>query len=166
MRTRLPGMRHLEIYGLSETHSPATMCTDDELVARPGSVGRPLPCMEAMVVDESGDAVEAGGAGELWLRGSLVTTGYHADPTASAAAMRDGWFVTGDVARIDDEGYVWILDRTKDMINRGGHKVSSAEIERVLGEHPMVEEAAVVGVPDRTGGEAIAAVWRSALSET
>ena len=158
LRAALPQARLLEIYGLSETHSPSTMLLDHEFARHPGSVGRPLPCMEAKVVDEAGDTVAAGQPGELLVRGSLVTTGYHDDPAATASAIDEaGWFRTGDIARADAEGYVWVLDRAKDMINRGGHKVFSAEIERLLVAHPSVAEAAVVGVPERAGGEAVAA---------
>ena len=157
LRRRLPRMTLRDVYGLSETHSPATILLDHEFATKPGSVGRPLPCMEARVVDDHGDDAGAGQPGELWLRGSLVTTGYDGDPEATAEAIVDGWFRTGDLARIDGDGYVTILDRRKDMINRGGHKVYSAEVERVLREHPDVDDAAVVGVPDDVAGESVAA---------
>ncbi len=157
LRRRLPRMALRDIYGLSETHSPATMLFDEEFASRPGSVGRPLPCMEAKVVDATGAALAPDQPGELWLRGSLVTTGYDGDPEATAAAITEGWFHTGDLARIDAGGYVYILDRLKDMINRGGHKVFSAEVERVLREHPAVDDVAVVGVADAAAGEAVAA---------
>ncbi|MBW3626929.1 MAG: AMP-binding protein [Actinobacteria bacterium] len=157
LRRRLPHLSLRDVYGLSETHSPATILLDHEFADRPGSVGRPLPCMEARVVDDAGADLPPGEAGELLLRGSLVTTGYDRDPEATAAAIRDGWFRTGDVARIDADGYVSILDRHKDMINRGGHKVFSAEVERVLRDHPHVDDVAVVGVPDPVAGEAVAA---------
>jgi acyl-CoA synthetase (AMP-forming)/AMP-acid ligase II len=157
LRRRLPKMALRDIYGLSETHSPATILLDHEFAAKPGSVGRPLACMEARVVDERGVELAPGAAGELWLRGSLVTTGYEGDPEATAAAIADGWFRTGDIARIDTDGYVFILDRVKDMIDRGGHKVFSAEVERVLRDHHHIEDAAVVGVPDALAGEAVAA---------
>jgi acyl-CoA synthetase (AMP-forming)/AMP-acid ligase II len=155
LRERLPGVRLHDVYGLSETHSPGCIATDEDLRARPSSAGRPLDCMQAQV--RAGDRVlGAGEPGELWLRGSLVTTGYARDPAATAAAIVDGWFDTGDVARIDD-GYVTVLDRTKDMINRGGTKVFSAEVEELLRAHPAIEDAAVVGVPDALAGEAVAA---------
>ncbi len=157
LRRRLPHMALRDIYGLSETHSPATMLLDEEFEARPGSVGRPLPCMEAQVVDDAGAVLGPGQPGELWLRGSLVTTGYEGDPDATAAAITEGWFHTGDLARIDADGYVYILDRVKDMINRGGHKVFSAEVERVLVDHVAVDAAAVVGVADPVAGEAVVA---------
>lgn len=155
---RLPAMRTLEVYGLSETHSPATVLLDHEARRKPGSVGRPLPCMEAKVVDDGGAELGPGAAGELLVRGSLVTTGYLHAPEATATAIVDGWFRTGDVARRDAEGYVWILDRTKDMINRGGHKIFSAELERLLATHPAIREAAVLGMPDRAAGESVAVV--------
>ncbi len=166
LRRRLPAMALRDIYGLSETHSPATMLLDEEFAAKPGSVGRPLPCMEAQVLDDDGIARERQATGELVLRGSLVTTGYDRDPEATTAAIRDGWFRTGDVAHIDADGYVYILDRTKDMIDRGGHKVFSAEVERVLRDHPSVEDAAVVGVPDPVAGEAVAAFVTGCDGET
>lgn len=159
LRAKLPQARLLEIYGLSETHSPATMLFDHEMRRHPGSVGRPLPCMEVEVVDDEGVAVAPGEPGHLRVRGSLVTTGYFDDPGATAAAIDGaGWFATGDIGRVDGEGFVWVLDRAKDMINRGGHKVFSAEIERLLAEHPGIAEAAVFGVPERAGGEAVAVV--------
>ncbi len=157
LRRRLPHMSLRDIYGLSETHSPATMLLDHEFAAKPGSVGRPLPCMEARVVGDDRRLLAPGASGELELRGSLVTTGYDRDPDATAAAICEGWLRTGDLARIAADGHVTILDRTKDMINRGGNKVFSAEVERVLREHPAVEDAAVVGVADPVAGEAVAA---------
>ncbi|MFP5218431.1 MAG: metalloregulator ArsR/SmtB family transcription factor [Actinomycetes bacterium] len=157
LRERFPDVRLHDVYGLSETHSPGTIATDEDLRARPGSVGRPLDCMEAEVRDEQGRPLPSGQPGQLWLRGSLVTTGYAGDPEATAAAIVDGWFDTGDVARLDDDGRVTILDRTKDMINRGGTKIFSAEVEELLRLHPAVEDAAVVGVHDALAGEAVAA---------
>ncbi len=157
LRERLPQVRLLDVYGLSETHSPACIATDEVLRARPGSVGRPLDCMQAQVRGDDGDVLPAGRPGELWLRGSLVTTGYAGDPAATAGAIVDGWFRTGDVARADEQGCLYILDRTKDMINRGGNKIYSAELEELLRRHPSIEDAAVVGVPDALAGEAVAA---------
>jgi len=157
LRRALPGVRLHDVYGLSETHSPGCILLDEQFADHPGTVGRTLPCMEAEVRDEAGNAVPTGHPGELWLRGSLVTTGYAGDPDATAAAIVDGWFDTGDVARVCLHGFVTVLDRSKDMINRGGTKVFSAEVEQLLREHPSIEDAAVVGVPDAVGGEAIAA---------
>jgi len=157
LRERLPQARLFDVYGLSETHSPGCIATDDDLRARPGSVGRPLDCMEAEVRDDDGSALPAGRPGRLWLRGSLVTTGYAGDPEATAEAVVDGWFDTGDVARLDADGRVTVLDRTKDMINRAGTKIFSAEVEELLRRHPAVADAAVVGMHDALAGEAVAA---------
>jgi acyl-CoA synthetase (AMP-forming)/AMP-acid ligase II len=109
------------------------------------------------VVDDFGREVAAGDAGELWIRGPMVTSGYFGDPDATAAAITDGWLHTGDYARVDEEGYVFILDRKKDMITRGGFKVYSVELEYLLVSHPDIAEAAVFGVPDRLAYEAVAA---------
>ncbi len=157
LRGRLPGVALLNVYGLSETHSPATILRDGEFAARPGSVGRPLPCMEVAVRDGSGRDLAAGEVGEVWLRGSLVTTGYDTMPEATAAAIVDGWFRTGDVGRVDADGYLWVLDRVKDMINRSGQKVYSVDVEEVLRAHPAVADAAVVAAPDERAGETVAA---------
>lgn len=157
LRERLPGLRLHDVYGLSETHSPGCIATDEDVRTRPGSVGRPLDCMQAQVRGEDGAVLGPDQPGVLWLRGSLVTTGYAHDPEATARAVVDGWFDTGDVARIDPAGYVTVLDRTKDMINRGGTKVFSAEVEELLRRHPAIDDAAVVGVPDPLAGEAVAA---------
>ncbi len=156
VRRALPGVALCNIYGLSETHSPATMLHDEEFAARPTSVGRPLPCMEARVVDEDGRVVQPGDDGQLQLRGSLVTTGYVGDDTATAAAFEDGWFVTGDHARMDAQGYVWILGRRQDLILRGGFNIAPVEVEQALRRHPGIADAAVVGVPDRSGHRTVA----------
>lgn len=157
LRQALPGVRLHDVYGLSETHSPACILRDEEFAAHPGSVGRPLDCMEAQVRADDGRPLGPDQAGELWLRGSLVTTGYRHDPAATGRAIVDGWFDTGDIARIDPAGYVTVLDRSKDMINRGGTKIFSAELEELLRRHPAVQDAAVVGIPDPLAGEAVAA---------
>ena len=157
LRERVPTARLHDVYGLSETHSPGCIATDDDLRRRPGSVGRTLDCMEAQVRADDGTVLGPDEAGELWLRGSLVTTGYAFDEQATREAVVDGWFHTGDVARMDADGYVTVLDRSKDMINHGGTKIFSAEVEALLREHPAVEDAAVVAVPDALAGEAVAA---------
>lgn len=157
LRRRMPQMRLYDAYGLTETHSPATILLDSEFRRKPGSVGRPLPCADVRVVDDNGLDVGAGEAGELWVRGPMITPGYYGDVDATAAAITDGWLHTGDYARVDDEGYVFILDRKKDMIMRGGNKVYSVELEYVLVSHPDIAEAAVFGVADRLAYEAVAA---------
>ncbi|MCW2616150.1 MAG: Acetoacetyl-CoA synthetase [Frankiales bacterium] len=152
LRARLPGARLHDVYGLSQTHSPATVLGDGDFARHAGTIGRAVPCVELRVDAPQGEP------GELLLRGSVVTSGYAGDPDATAAAIGpDGWFRTGDVARVDADGYVTLLDRVKDLVNRGGHKVFSAELERVLREHEGVADAAVVGVPDAVGEELVAA---------
>jgi len=157
LRERMPQLRLYDLYGLTETHSPATCLHDDEFRRKPGSVGRPLPCADVKVMGEDGAEVAVGEPGELWIRGPMVTSGYFADPEATAASITDGWLHTGDLGRVDEEGFVYILDRKKDMISRGGFKVYSVELEYVLVSHPDIAEAAVFGVPDRLAYEAVAA---------
>jgi acyl-CoA synthetase (AMP-forming)/AMP-acid ligase II len=156
LRSRMPQLRLYDAYGLTETHSPATILLDSEFRRKPGSVGRPLPCADVRVVDDDGHDVPSGEAGELWIRGPMVTLGYFGDDAATAASITDGWLHTGDYARLDEEGYVFILDRKKDMIMRGGNKVYSVELEYLLVSHPDIAEAAVFGVPDRLAYEAVA----------
>ena len=157
LRRRMPQMRLYDAYGLTETHSPATILLDSEFRRKPGSVGRPVPCAAVRVVDDDGRDVACGEPGELWVRGPMVTPGYYGDPEATAAAITDGWLHTGDLARLDEEGYVYILDRKKDMITRAGFKVYSVELEYLLVSHPDIAEAAVFGVPDRLTYESVAA---------
>jgi long-chain acyl-CoA synthetase len=166
LRRRMPQLRLYDAYGLTETHSPATILCDHEFRRKPGSVGRPLPCADVRVVDDEGHDVPVGEAGELWIRGPMVTSGYYGDPAATAAAITDGWLHTGDYARVDDEGYVFILDRKKDMITRGGFKVYSVELEYVLVSHPDIAEAAVFGVADALAYEAVAACVVPAAGRT
>jgi long-chain acyl-CoA synthetase len=158
LRAALPDTGLLNVYGLSETHSPACILLDDEFADRPGSVGRPLPCMEVSIRAGDGTERAVGEAAEVWLRGSLVTTGYAGMPEATAEAITpSGWFRTGDVGRVDAGGYLWVLDRLKDMINRAGQKVYSVDVEEVLRRHPAVADAAVVAAPDRLAEETVAA---------
>jgi long-chain acyl-CoA synthetase len=157
LRARMPQLRLYDAYGLTETHSPATILLDAEFRRKPGSVGRPVPCADVAVIDDDGRVLGADEAGELLVRGPMVTSGYYNDPDATAAAITDGWLHTGDYARVDSEGYVFILDRKKDMITRGGFKVYSVELEYLLVSHPDIAEAAVFGIPDRVAFESVAA---------
>jgi long-chain acyl-CoA synthetase len=146
----------VEGYGLSET-SPLAIANPVHR-AKPGAVGIPLPDTDAAVVDpETGVPVPAGEPGELVLRGPQVMRGYWRGPDATASAFRDGWFHTGDIARIDGEGYFQIVDRLKDVVNTAGYKVWPREIEEILYAHPAVQLAAVVGVPDAYRGERVKA---------
>lgn len=166
LRRRMPQLRLYDAYGLTETHSPATILLDSEFRRKPGSVGRPVPCADVRVVDDDGVDVGPGCAGELWIRGPMITSGYYGDPEATEAAITDGWLHSGDYARVDDEGYVFILDRKKDMITRGGFKVYSVELEYLLVSNPDIAEAAVFGVPDPLAFEAVAAYVVPATGRT
>ena len=145
-------------YGLTETSSLSTMNSGDDYLAKPDSVGPPVPVVTVKVVDPDGQEVPTGSVGELWIKGPNVVKGYWNKPEATAAVFTDGWLHTGDVARLDEEGFVYIVDRAKDMLIRGGENVYCVEIEGVLYEHPAVAEAAVIGIPHPTLGEEVGAV--------
>ena len=117
-----------------------------------GSIGTPIRGVEMRAVDERGQDVPVGEVGEIAIRGHNVMKGYWRRPEATAEAIPDGWFRSGDLARVDDDGYFFIVDRRKDLIIRGGYNVYPREIEEVLYEHPAVAEAAVIGVPRRLAG--------------
>ena len=145
-------------FGLTETVSGDTFLDPQSTLAKLGSVGRPIPYVEMKVVDELGVDAPPNTPGELLLRGPKVFSGYWKDPDATARAFVGGWFRTGDIAHMDDDGYLFIDDRKKDMIISGGENIASPEVERVLYQHPAVLEAAVVGVPDTRWGEVPKAV--------
>ena len=156
---RLPGTELVNIYGLSETHSPTTMLRGPELWSLAGAAGRPLEVVRLQVRDAAGRPLADGQPGEVWVRSSLVTTGYARDAEGTRAAIVDGWLRTGDVGLLQHDGdgpVLRLLDRVKDMVDRAGVKVYSAEVERVLGEHPAVAESAVVAAPDERAGETVA----------
>ena len=150
------GVEVTEGYGLTEASPVVT--TSVGVSAKPGSIGVPLPGIELRLVDPDGDDVLVGDAGELWVRGPNVFAGYWEDPAATAAAITpDGWLRTGDIAVVDDDGYLWLVDRAKDLIIVSGFNVFPAEVEQVLLEHPAIEMAAVIGVPHPHTGEAVKA---------
>ena len=158
MREWLPTATLQNAYGMTETCSPTTLSPPGEELRRISSVGWPVPIADLRTVDvATGRECEAGEVGELWVSGPMVVPGYWANPEATAASMGDGWLRTGDLARIEADGYVTIMDRIKDMINRGGEKIYCVEVEDVLCAHPAILEAAVVGVPDALYGEAVRA---------
>ncbi|HKA93726.1 MAG TPA: class I adenylate-forming enzyme family protein, partial [Acidimicrobiia bacterium] len=147
-------------YGLTETASVATSNTGDDYRAHPDSVGRPAPTVEIEVVDPDGAPVPTGATGEIWLRGpTIMRRGYwnRADATAEVITP-DGWFRSGDIGRFDEFGFLYLVDRAKDMIIRGGENVYCVEVEQELFEHPDVIDAAVVGVPHKVLGEEVKAV--------
>jgi len=146
----------LEGYGLSET-SPVASFNHPDKVRKPGSVGTPVEGVELRLVGNDGATVPAGEIGEIAIRGHNVMKGYWGRPDATAEAIPDGWFRTGDLARVDEDGYYFIVDRKKEMIIRGGYNVYPREIEEVLHEHPAVAEAAVIGIPHAELGEEVGA---------
>jgi long-chain acyl-CoA synthetase len=150
------GRKILEGYGLSET-SPVASFNHPDRERKPGSIGTPVEGVEMKVVDDEDRDLPAGEVGEIVIRGHNVMKGYWNRPEATAAAIRDGWFHSGDMARVDDDGYFFIVDRKKDMIIRGGYNVYPRELEEILYEHPAVREVAVVGVPDEQLGEEVGA---------
>jgi long-chain acyl-CoA synthetase len=150
------GCMILEGYGLSET-SPVASFNHPGMVRKPGSIGTPVEGVEMRVVDDAGAGLQPGEIGEIVIRGHNVMKGYLGNPAATAEAITDGWFRTGDLARIDDDGYFYIVDRKKDLVIRGGYNVYPREVEEVLYEHPAVAEAAVIGIPDPELGEEVGA---------
>lgn len=147
-------------YGLTECHGMACALTGLEANAKRGSVGRAAPLIEIAIMDEQGDRLPPHRSGEICLRGMTITPGYWNQPAATAEAIRDGWLHTGDIGHLDEDGYLYISDRAKDMILRSGENVYCVEIENCLNDHPGVEEAAVIGVPDEDRGERVKAIIR------
>ncbi len=153
-------------YGLTETSAMSTMNAGDDYVRKPDSVGPPAPVCDVAVVPEDyqgaeppiGEEPDPGRTGELWIKGPNVVRGYWNRPEDTALSFSNGWLHTGDVARIDEEGFVHIVDRSKDMIIRGGENVYSVEVEAALHEHPAVADCAVIGVPHPVLGEEVGAV--------
>ena len=153
LRRTFPSAWFADAYGLTETVSGDTFLDRDSIVTKLGSVGRPCLYLELDIWDERGASLPPGQPGEVVLRGPKVFKGYWRDPDATAAAFAGGWFHTGDIGVVDDDGYLSIIDRLKDMIVSGGENIASSEVERVLYEHDSVVEAAVVGRPDDRWGE-------------
>jgi long-chain acyl-CoA synthetase len=151
------GCAILEGYGLSET-SPVASFNHPDRERKPGSIGTPIDGVEMQVWDDDGNEVPQGEVGEIVIRGHNVMKGYWERPEATDEAIdEDGWFRTGDMAQVDEDGYFFIVDRKKDLIIRGGYNVYPREIEEVLYEHPAIQEVAVVGVPDESLGEEVGA---------
>ena len=155
---KLPASKPVTGWGMTETCATFTSNVGDDYSLRPGSCGRALPVGDMKIVDAAGAELPPGGVGELWVRGPNVVRGYWGDPEATATSFQDGWLKTGDIARLDEEGFCYIVDRAKDMLIRGGENIYCIEVENVLFEHPAVVDAALVGIPHRTLGEEPGAV--------
>ena len=153
----LPGLRLMNLYGATETTSPATMMPAHHTAGRTDAVGVAVPCGELRIMDPSGREVPCGVPGEVWIGGPMVVPGYWQEPELTAAAFSGGFWRSGDIGALDEGGYLRVFDRLKDMINRAGYKVYSAEVENRLCRHPGVLEAAVVARPDPVLGEKVQA---------
>ncbi|QJC22363.1 class I adenylate-forming enzyme family protein [Arcanobacterium buesumense] len=148
------GLRPLNVWGMTETGGAGFMLSQDLLAQARGSIGSPFAHVSAKIIDEFGQEADTG---ELVISGPHVVHSYWNDPSFTAEAFRDGWLLTGDMARRDAEGHVWIVGRTRYQINTGGEKVIPEEVSSVLLQMPQIVDAAVVGIPDETWGEAVAA---------
>jgi long-chain acyl-CoA synthetase len=147
-------------YGMTETTALAVYNSGPNYLAKPDSIGLPVAVIDVKVCDPHGVEVPVGEVGELCVRGPIVIMGYWNQPDATAETFANGWLHTGDLARVDDEGFVYIVDRAKDMVIRGGENVYCAEVEAALFEHAAIDDAAVIGIPDDEMGEQVGAVVR------
>jgi len=145
-------------WGMTETTSTFTSHSAEDYRNRPESAGPCIPVCDMKIVDDDGRSLPTGAVGELWVRGPNVVRGYWNKPEATAKAFEGEWLKTGDVARLDDEGFLFIVDRKKDMLIRGGENIYCIEVEEVLYRHPAVMDAGVIGLPHHTLGEEPAAV--------
>ncbi len=143
-------------YGMTETNAYGPGNSGDDFLAHPTSTGRAVPVMDLRVTDPLGTVLPNGETGEIWFRGPMLIRGYWNRPDATADTIVDGWLRSGDIGRIDDEGFVYVSDRAKDMVLRGGENIYSAEVEAAIYEHPSVYEAAVYGLPHQRLGEELA----------
>lgn len=158
MRRRLPAVRLWNLYGQTEIAPLATLLKPEDQIRKAGSAGRPSLNVETRVVDDAMRDVAVGEVGEIVHRSPQLLSGYFDDPERSAAAFEGGWFHSGDLATIDDEGFLTVVDRKKDMIKTGGENVASREVEEAIYRHPAVSEVAVIGLPDPYWIEAVTAV--------
>jgi long-chain acyl-CoA synthetase len=157
IRQKLPQIELYDTFGMTETHTLDCILEDKEMEEHIESVGRVVPVEEIKIVDPEGKEVGENVSGEILIRGPKITSGYWKNMEETQKAIKGGWLHTGDVGKRDEKGYVYLLDRMKDMIIRGGENIYSVEIENVLMKHPKVAEAAVVGVPDKFFGEEVKA---------
>lgn len=143
-------------YGLTETNGPSNAATGEAFAWKPRSNGPTSPIFDVRIVDENGNTLPQGERGEVWLRGITLMQGYWNKPEATREVLQNGWLHSGDIGYFDEDGFLFIVDRIKDIINRGGEKIASAEVESVLLAHPAIVEAAAFAVADTTYGEALA----------
>jgi acyl-CoA synthetase (AMP-forming)/AMP-acid ligase II len=147
MSRTFPSVEIVSAFGQTEMSSNTCFLRGEDAIRKMGSVGRPALGVEARILDEEGADVRRGEVGEIVYRGPTVMQGYHGKPEATAEAFADGWFHSGDLVREDPDGFIYVVDRLKDMLISGGENVYPAEVERALVTHPAVAEVAVIGVP-------------------
>ena len=152
---KVPLLTLMNCYGSTETTSPSTLMPTGQTAAHLDTVGAPLGCVEMRVMDDAGREVAAGEIGEIWIKGPMVVRGYWNNPEATAENFTGGFWRSGDIGSLDGEGYVRVVDRMKDMINRGGYKIYTIEVENALYAHPAVQECAVVAKPCPVLGERV-----------
>jgi acyl-CoA synthetase (AMP-forming)/AMP-acid ligase II len=152
------GIEVLQVYGLTETHGGICLMSPDHARAKVGSTGMPYFGIDVRVVDKAGNPVPPGLPGEVVTRGPHLISGYWNRPDATQETIREGWFHTGDIAEVDADGFIYIKDRSKDMVISGGENVYPAEVEDVLSGHPGVREIGVIGQPSAKWGESVCAV--------
>lgn len=152
------GVQFTEGFGMTETSPSAACLAPEDVLSKAGSIGRPVNHVEFRIVDVEDRDVPVGTVGELCVQGPSVFVGYWNRPAETADALRGGWFHTGDMARVDEEGFYTLVDRKKDMVITGGENVYPIEVEKVIYEHPDVAEVAVIGVPDQQWGERVTAI--------
>lgn len=158
MNEALPQLKMINAYGATEATSAITVMPEGEGLARLSSVGKVVACGDIVVMDEDGKEVPPGEPGEVWISGPMVIQGYWQDEEATRTGFADGYWKSGDIGAVDEDGYVSIFGRKKEMINRGGMKVFAAEVESVLKEHPAIIDVAIIGRPDPVLGERVHAV--------
>lgn len=153
-----PKAKIQDTYGLTETTAGATTLKSDYFISKASSVGKPLFSVKVRLVNEKGEDVQPGEVGEIILSGPIVMKEYYNDPEATKDVIKDGWLYSGDLGKLDEDGFIYVVDRKKDMIISGGENIYPREIEEVLYTHPKILEAAVIGVPDKIWGESVKAV--------
>ena len=158
MAETFPGAVILAAFGQTEMSPVTCMLSGADALRKLGSVGKVIPTVAARIVDDNLEDVPVGQVGEIVYRAPTLMAGYWNNPQATAEAFAGGWFHSGDLVRSDDEGYIWVVDRKKDMIISGGENVYCAEVENVLAAHPAIAEVAVIGRPDEKWGEVPVAV--------
>jgi len=157
LRSALPHVDVFPMYGLTESTTRACYVPPDRVCEKPGSCGKPIHCVKIRIVGEDGSVLASGMSGNVELQGPNIMLGYFGEPELTAETLKDGWLRTGDIGWLDEEGYLYLKGRTKDIIKCAGERISPEEIEMVLRSHPEVEEAAVVGISDPVLGEAVKA---------